>query len=199
MISPPKVCASLTSLNLIDQPSGDGPDSIRRAVHPLCWRCVLLCGGTGLHGDCQNSQARPAAGASRADHRVQAKAIIRVCSRSSRFHRAHIQHRAPRMPSTHSATITFYGAYITMACAWLPLHHSLPESALFRPLTTLVGVSWAFIVPGSRIWLGHHTIAQVVVGCAYGFTFACLWFSLWTLGLSALGEIVEDHVRAYIG
>lgn len=103
------------------------------------------------------------------------------------------------MPSTHSATITFYGAYITMACAWLPLHQSLPASALLRPLMTLIAVPWAFIVPGSRMWLGHHTIAQVVVGCAYGFTFACLWFSLWTHGLSGLGEIVEDHVRAYIG
>ena len=103
------------------------------------------------------------------------------------------------MPSTHSAIITFYGAYITMACAWLPLHQSLPDSALFRPLMTLMAVLWAFIVPGSRIWLGHHTIAQVVVGCAHGFTFACLWFSLWTHGLSVLGEIVENHVRAYIG
>jgi len=64
---------------------------------------------------------------------------------------------------------------------------------------TLVAIPWAFMVPGSRIWLGHHTIAQVVVGCAFGFTFACIWFSLWTHGLSALGKIVEDHVRAYIG
>ena len=86
-----------------------------------------------------------------------------------------------------------------MACAWLPLHPSLPESPLFRPLMTLVAIPWAFTVPGSRIWLGHHTIAQVVVGCAFGFTFACMWFLLWTHGLSALGKIVEDHIRAYIG
>ncbi|KAF8271468.1 hypothetical protein EI94DRAFT_1657560 [Lactarius quietus] len=103
------------------------------------------------------------------------------------------------MPSTHSATIIFYGTYVIMACATLPLHQSLPESSLFRPLTTLVAIPWAFVVPGSRVWLGHHTIAQVVVGCAYGFIFACIWFSLWTHGLNALGEIVENHVRAYIG
>lgn len=102
------------------------------------------------------------------------------------------------MPSTHSAAITFYGTYIPMACAWLPLHPLLPESSFFRPLMTLVTVPWAFAVAGSRIWLGHHTTAQVVVGCAYGFAFACMWFSLWTHGLSALGEIVEDHVRAHV-
>lgn len=103
------------------------------------------------------------------------------------------------MPSTHSATITFYGTYITMACAWLPLHPTLPESSLFRPSVTLVAVPWAFVVLGSRIWLGHHTTAQVVVGCAYGFTFACMWFFLWTHGFSTLGKIVEDHIHAYIG
>ena len=199
MISPPKVCASLTCLNLIDQSGGDGPDSIRRLIHPLYWRCLLLCGGTGLHGDRQNSQACAAAGASHADHPLQTKAIVRVRSRSSRSIEHTFNTAPPRMPSTHSATITFYGTYITMACAWLPLHYSLPESSLLRPLMTLVAVPWAFIVPGSRMWLGHHTIAQVVVGCAYGFAFACMWFLLWTHGLSALGEIVEDHVRAYIG
>ncbi|KAI9445271.1 hypothetical protein H4582DRAFT_1805702 [Lactarius indigo] len=109
------------------------------------------------------------------------------------------QKRSYGMPSTHSATIIFYGTYIPMACAWLPLHPSLPEGSLFRTLVTLVTIPWAFTVPGSRIWLGHHTTAQVVVGCAYGFIFACMWFSLWTLGLNSLGKIIEDFVRVYIG
>ncbi|KAH9082151.1 hypothetical protein EDB83DRAFT_2214462, partial [Lactarius deliciosus] len=126
--------------------------------------------------------------------------ILKLALHQARpIRRARIQHHAHRMPSTHSATITFYGTYIPMACAWLPLHPSLPRGSLFRTLVTLVTIPWAFTVPGSRIWLGHHTTAQVVVGCAYGFVFACMWFSLWTLGLNVLGKIVEDLVRAYIG
>ncbi|KAH9982398.1 hypothetical protein BGW80DRAFT_1161103 [Lactifluus volemus] len=103
------------------------------------------------------------------------------------------------MPSTHSATITFYGTYIPLACAWLPLHPSLPENTLFRPLATLLAVPWALAVAGSRIRLGHHTVPQVAVGCAYGFTFAWGWFSLWTHGFNDLGRIAENHVRTYIG
>jgi dolichyldiphosphatase len=104
----------------------------------------------------------------------------------------------PRMPSTHSAAIIFYGTYITLACAWLPLHASLPESPLLRPFVALVTVPWAFAVASSRIVLGHHTAPQVIVGCIYGFTFACAWFWAWTHGLNELGNIVERHVSAYI-
>ncbi|KAH9175284.1 hypothetical protein EDB89DRAFT_350324 [Lactarius sanguifluus] len=141
----------------VDQPCGDGTDSMRHYIHPLCWRCLLLGWRAGLHGDRQNPQARPAPSTSRANHPLQTEAIVRVCSRSSRSVRACIQHHAHRMPSTHSATITFYGTYIPMACAWLPLHPSLPKGSLFRTLVTLVTIPWAFTVPGSRIWLGHHT------------------------------------------
>lgn len=103
------------------------------------------------------------------------------------------------MPSTHSATIAFYGTYIPLACAWLPLHASLPECSLFRPFVALITIPWACVVAGSRILLGHHTAPQVIVGCIYGFTFACVWFWLWTQGLSDLGRTVEHYVRAYIG
>src|SRR6266851_6693973 len=107
--------------------------------------------------------------------------------------------RPSRMPSTHSAAITFYGTYIPLACAWLPPHESLPGSRLFHPFIALVIVPWACAVASSRILLGHHTAPQVIVGCIYGFAFACVWFWLWTHGLSDWGRIVERHIRAYIG
>lgn len=103
------------------------------------------------------------------------------------------------MPSTHSATITFYGTYIPFACAWLPLHASLPESPLFRPFVAFVVVPWTCAIACSRVLLGHHTAPQVMVGCIYGFAFACVWFWLWTHGLGHLAWIVEHHIRAYIG
>jgi len=107
--------------------------------------------------------------------------------------------RPSRMPSTHSATITFYGTYIPFACAWLPLHASLPESPLFRPFVAFVVVPWTCAIACSRVLLGHHTAPQVIVGCIYGFAFACVWFWLWTHGLGNLAWIVERHIRAYIG
>ena len=93
----------------------------------------------------------------------------------------------------------FYGTYITLACAWLPMHTSLPQSPLLRPFVALVAVPWAFAVASSRILLGHHTAPQVIVGCIYGFTFASVWFWAWTHGLSDLGQTVELHINAYIG
>jgi len=103
------------------------------------------------------------------------------------------------MPSTHSATITFYGTYIPSACVWLPLHASLPESPLFRAFVAFVVVLWTCAVAYSRVSLGYHTAPQVIVGCIYGFAFACVWFWLWTHGLGDLAWIVERQVRAYIG
>ena len=103
------------------------------------------------------------------------------------------------MPSTHSATILFYGTYITLACTWLPLHASLPESPFLRPFATVVIIACACVVAGSRILLGHHTAPQVIVGCIYGSTFACVWFWPWTHGLSDLGHIVERYISVYIG
>lgn len=106
--------------------------------------------------------------------------------------------RPSRMPSTHSATITFYGTYIPFACAWLPLHASLPESPLFRPIVAFMVIPWTCAIAWSRVMLGHHTAPQVVVGCVYGFAFACVWFWLWTHGLGDLAWIIESHVRTYI-
>lgn len=103
------------------------------------------------------------------------------------------------MPSTHSSAIMFYGTYITLACTRLPLHASLPQSPFFCPFVALVTIAWACVVASSRILLGYHTAPQVVVGCIYGFTFACIWFWLWTHGFSDLGYIVERHISVYIG
>ncbi len=104
-----------------------------------------------------------------------------------------------RMPSTHSAVITYFTTYIALASAKLPIHPSLPASpALSRVLPALVAVPLAATIALSRIWLGHHTWAQVGAGCAYGLLFAPLWFRMWTGGLNAYGPMLEDMVRVYI-
>ncbi|KAI0634293.1 hypothetical protein C8Q77DRAFT_1217500 [Trametes polyzona] len=99
------------------------------------------------------------------------------------------------MPSTHSAVITYYAAYISLACAYLPLHPSFPASpALSRVLPPLVVVPLASTIAVSRIWLGHHTWPQVGAGVAYGLFFAPVWFRLWVGGWNEYGRMVENMI-----
>jgi len=124
------------------------------------------------------------------------KQILRQARPAQTTHRG--QKQSFGMPSTHSAAITFFGTYIPLACTWLPLHPSFPESPLFRSIVVLVIVTWTCAVAISRISLGHHTVPQVLVGCIYGCIFACVWFWFWTHGLSDWGRIVERYFKAYI-
>ena len=96
-----------------------------------------------------------------------------------------------RMPSTHSAVITYYAAFTLLACTYLPLHPSLPQAALIRVIAPLIVVPWSAAIAISRIWLGHHTWPQVGAGCAYGLTFTFFWFKLWTHTASAYGQEFE--------
>ncbi|KAI0356879.1 phosphatidic acid phosphatase type 2/haloperoxidase, partial [Trametes cingulata] len=99
------------------------------------------------------------------------------------------------MPSTHSATITYFATYITLACVYLPIHPSLPASpSISRFLPPLVVVPLASTIAVSRIWLGHHTWPQVAAGCAYGLLFAPVWFKLWTGGWNEYGRTMEEMI-----
>ncbi|KAJ7582729.1 hypothetical protein C8J56DRAFT_228530 [Mycena floridula] len=102
------------------------------------------------------------------------------------------------MPSTHSASISYYFAYIWLASCRLPIHSSLPQSILTRILPPLIVTPWALAVLGSRVWLGHHSWPQVYVGAAYGISFSFCWFLLWSNGLSEPGNSVEDYVVKYL-
>ncbi|KAF9809068.1 hypothetical protein IEO21_07605 [Rhodonia placenta] len=96
------------------------------------------------------------------------------------------------MPSTHSATITFYAAYITLACLCLPILPSLPSSLATRIVPPAVVLPWAATIAVSRTWLGHHTWPQVAAGCACGLLFSPIWFSLWTRGANDYGRLLEQ-------
>ncbi|KAI5121162.1 hypothetical protein M0805_007159 [Coniferiporia weirii] len=96
------------------------------------------------------------------------------------------------MPSTHSATITHFAVYIPLACAYLPVHPSLPQSQWTRLIPPVIVVPWAMAIVHSRMWLGHHTWQQCAVGCLYGIAFALSWYGLWINGLSQVGQAVEE-------
>ncbi|KAJ3725973.1 phosphatidic acid phosphatase type 2/haloperoxidase [Lentinula raphanica] len=100
------------------------------------------------------------------------------------------------MPSTHSTTSTFYATYILLAAVYLPIHQSLPQNSMTRVLSLLIALPWATMIALSRLWLGHHTPAQVSVGCTLGFCFAWLWFHFWASGLNEYGFRVEQFWRS---
>ncbi|KAJ4000801.1 DnaJ domain-containing protein [Lentinula boryana] len=102
------------------------------------------------------------------------------------------------MPSTHSTTITYYATYTLLASIYLPIHHTLPQSWMSRILPPLIVLPWATVIALSRIWLGHHTLAQVSVGCSFGFAFAWLWFYMWTNGLNKYGVDAEQMWHSHI-
>ncbi|KAH9937336.1 PAP2-domain-containing protein [Fomitopsis serialis] len=95
------------------------------------------------------------------------------------------------MPSTHSATITFFAAYIALACLYLPIHPTLPSSPFTRVLPIIISIPWAVTIVVSRIWLGHHNVPQVIAGCACGLVLAPLWFNLWTHGANDYSRALE--------
>ncbi|GLB34969.1 putative PAP2 superfamily protein [Lyophyllum shimeji] len=103
------------------------------------------------------------------------------------------------MPSTHSATISYYATYIPLASLFLPLHESFPMGVWFRILPPLVFLPCAAVVVLSRIWLGHHTLPQVAAGVSFGLAFALIWFKLWCTGLDSYGPMVEELVNGWIG
>ena len=95
------------------------------------------------------------------------------------------------MPSTHSASCTFFAAYATLASLYLPVHPRLHPVTKYAPLMM---VPWAALIVSSRVWLGYHTWPQVAVGTALGILWAAVWFKLWIEdagGVRTLGGILE--------
>ncbi|KIP10116.1 hypothetical protein PHLGIDRAFT_273399 [Phlebiopsis gigantea 11061_1 CR5-6] len=95
------------------------------------------------------------------------------------------------MPSTHASVITYYAAYTLLACAYLPLHQQVPRTPWIRIIVPSIVVPWATAIAVSRIWLGHHTIPQVLAGTVHGIFFTYIWFSIWVRGGYQYGQALE--------
>jgi len=102
------------------------------------------------------------------------------------------------MPSTHSATAAFYATYLALACIYLPIHKRLPQNDALRYLTPVFFLPWAYVIAKSRIWMGRHTVAQVLVGLAMGSVLAVGWFRSWTSGFNEQGQMLEDLFEPYV-
>ncbi|KAG2037276.1 PAP2-domain-containing protein [Suillus americanus] len=102
------------------------------------------------------------------------------------------------MPSSHASACTFFATYITITCLQLPVHPTLPSSAMFVPVVIL---PWTFMIVVSRVWLDHHTWPQVAVGTALGACCASFWFKLWmddAAGVKTTAWEVEAMVKSWL-
>ncbi|KAG8925517.1 hypothetical protein FRC02_009616 [Tulasnella sp. 418] len=100
------------------------------------------------------------------------------------------------MPSTHSAAISFYATYITVASLCLPSRG--PFTSIPKTLPPIIFIPWASSVACSRIWLGYHTGAQVIAGVSVGVVTALVWFKLWTSGADVIVTDIVHRILALI-
>lgn len=93
--------------------------------------------------------------------------------------------------------------YILIAAARLPLPASLGwlsegQESVLRIGGPLLAVVWAGVVTSSRLSLGHHTVAQVLGGIAFGTSFAVGAFTAWrTYGLEVYGAQAETVIWSW--
>lgn len=86
------------------------------------------------------------------------------------------------MPSTHSAVTGYYTCYIFLSCFYLQLHRFVFLGPAWGMVFLVVVLPFTTSIVLSRVWLGHHTWRQVVVGTLYGIAFALGWFMVWFKG-----------------
>lgn len=75
-------------------------------------------------------------------------------------------------PSSHSQYMTFFSIYLTYL-ATLKLTFSYKSSKYF---TILLPWPFALITIYSRVYLGYHSVAQVIAGSLVGLTLGSVWF-----------------------
>ncbi|KAJ2390337.1 hypothetical protein GGI05_003243 [Coemansia sp. RSA 2603] len=80
------------------------------------------------------------------------------------------------MPSTHSAAVAYFAAYLVHILddlghsGSLRLHRAHAFSALVIVLSSVGALS--------RVFNGHHTLPQVLAGSLLGVSFAAVWWSI---------------------
>jgi dolichyldiphosphatase len=85
------------------------------------------------------------------------------------------QRKSYGMPSSHSAIIIYFATFISLQLFNL----TTTSSPSVKLLSFLLVFIIALLVLWSRIELGHHTTAQVLMGMLLGIIFAVFWNNLW--------------------
>ncbi|CAO3700541.1 unnamed protein product [Rhizopus stolonifer] len=78
------------------------------------------------------------------------------------------------MPSSHSQFIWYFA---TFASLYLFKHIQLDHN-LWKSLSSLAMITLALLVSISRVYLGYHTVNQVIVGSLAGSFFGLFWYAI---------------------
>jgi len=78
------------------------------------------------------------------------------------------------MPSNHSQFLAFCATYVSL---WCMLGRWMEKRFLARAALTLSSFCFAACVIASRVYLGYHSVHQVLVGAGVGSLLGSLWFS----------------------
>jgi hypothetical protein len=100
------------------------------------------------------------------------------------------------MPSTHSTSISFYMAYLVLSLPPLgsgskAKPHRVGGRGAFEGvsggLMALGTIVWGTAIMWSRVRIGYHTLAQVLVGAIIGLSGGVSWRWLWDTQLVGIG------------
>ncbi|CAI5951635.1 unnamed protein product [Closterium sp. NIES-64] len=76
------------------------------------------------------------------------------------------------MPSAHSQFMSFFATFAT----WLVFYKMDYEDERWRWITAVLPWPFTFLTMASRVYLGYHTIPQVLAGFTLGILSASFWF-----------------------
>jgi len=95
------------------------------------------------------------------------------------------------MPSTHSASISFYMVYIAMALYSASPSTTAPSFLLQHRVPLVAGTMlWGGAILCSRVYLGYHTVPQVLAGAMLGGTSGYICRRVWKEHMKTHGEKV---------
>ncbi|KAL2622572.1 hypothetical protein R1flu_002777 [Riccia fluitans] len=90
-------------------------------------------------------------------------------------------------PSSHSQFMCFFSMYLTLL-ALRSFHFTDPFSKYFTVI-----VSWPFTVAVvySRVYLGYHSVAQIIAGSIIGLALGAIWFVIVNKYLVKFFPVIE--------
>ncbi|CAB4489550.1 acid phosphatase/Vanadium-dependent haloperoxidase [Rhizophagus irregularis] len=105
------------------------------------------------------------------------------------------QRKSYGMPSSHSAIIIYFATFISLQL----FNVTTNSSSSVKLFSFLLVFIIALLILWSRIELGHHTTAQVLMGMLLGIIFAIFWNNLWVnYWMPFLLELKLDGQLSYV-
>jgi dolichyldiphosphatase len=96
------------------------------------------------------------------------------------------------MPSSHSQFIWYFAVYGSLYMyRYIYLDHTV-----WKVLTSIAMFSLAILVAVSRIYLGYHTLNQVLIGSMVGTGYGALWYGVtrWVHSVGAIQWLVNTSI-----